>query len=87
MVKPVKAKRPQPALAIRYHIIGKYGIGQHGHMSKNIVKHIRLLQIIRLFRRPDNISSREPPIGKVVEKYGVWYKARYSDYLPARCRH
>src|SRR5690606_41481820 len=75
------------AAAISFHIIGKALIREHRDMAENIVKYIRLLQIIELVRFPDEIAGHETAIGKMVEKHIIGNKTRHSDDFPASRIH
>ena len=47
--------------AIGLHIIGEHRIGEHRHMAKDIVEHVRFLEIIELVSAADEIP-RSPAI-------------------------
>ena len=80
--KAAERECAQPAFPIGLHVIGKDRIGQHRHMAENIVKYVRLLQIIEFVRAADEITGRKPPVGEMFEEYRIGHEARHRHDPP-----
>ncbi len=76
-------QRLQPALAIGLHVIGEDRVHQHRHMAADVVKDVRLLQVIELVAPPDEAGRREAARRQVGEEHIVGHEARHCDNSPA----
>src|SRR3546814_7146934 len=86
---PVKPRQPvqrailqtaQPPAPISLHIIGEDRVREQGHMAKDIMEHVRFLQIVKLVGTADEIARYESPIGEMVEKHFVGNQAWHRHH-------
>jgi len=52
-------------------------------MAENIVKYVRLLQIIELTGAADEIGGRKPPVGEMFEKHRIGHESRHRHDPPS----
>ena len=83
MIEAVIFQGPQAAPAIGRHIIGKDRVREHRHMAEHVMKHVRFLQIIKLFASADEITGNKATIGEVIEKNIIGNQPRNRDHFPA----
>ena len=50
VVKMVEVEGPLSTLAISFHIVGEYRVGEHRHVAEHVVKDVRLLQVVQPVR-------------------------------------
>src|SRR3546814_5573803 len=84
--QPVQRARLQTAQApapISLHIIGEDRVREQGHMAKDIMEHVRFLQIVKLVGTADEIARYESPIGEMVEKHFVGNQAWHRHHSPS----
>src|SRR3546814_807328 len=86
---PVKPRQPvqrailqtaQAPAPISLHIIGEDRVREQGHMAKDIMEHVRFLQIVKLVGTADEIARYESPIGEMVEKHFVGNQAWHRHH-------
>ena len=78
-----EALRLSPAFAVGLHVIGEYRVHQHRHVAANVVKDVRLLQVIELVAAADEACRRELPTGEKIEKHVVGHQPRHCGDAPA----
>ena len=86
VLQPPELHRPQAALAVGLHVVGEHRIGQQRHVAEHIVEDVRLLQVVELRARADELASGETAVGEVVEEHLVRHEARHGHDLEARAR-
>src|SRR5437762_14312617 len=75
--------RLQPAFAVSRHVIGEDRAHQHRHMPGDVMKDVRLLEIIELVAPPDETRRGKAPRGKKHEKHVVRHEPWDRDNAPA----
>ncbi len=75
---------PLSAFAIGFHEISEYWVSQHRHMTENIVKNIRLLEVVELRLGSDKGPGRKPAIGEMVKENLIRHQFRHRHNAPSR---
>ena len=65
------------------HCVRHARMGQHRHMSEDVVEDIRFLDVIELVGSADELPGGEAPVGEMLEEDFVGDKSRHSDDSPA----
>ena len=83
IIKRVETLGFHATLAVGLEIIGENLVEQHRHMAEEIVKNIRLDDVLKLLGLSQPHRNRETAVGKVGEEDVVWYQSRHRYQRPA----
>jgi hypothetical protein len=78
-----KLQRSLAALAVGNQEICKNRVCQQRHMTKNVVKNVRFLEIVQLFLRSDEGTGRKAPVGEVIKENVVGDEFGHRHDAPA----
>ena len=67
------------------HVVGKDRIEQQRHMAEQVVKDVRLDDVVELLRRANPVRDRESAIGQQREEGHFRNQAGHRHDFPARC--
>src|SRR3546814_16977315 len=62
-------------------------VREQGHMAKDIMEHVRFLQIVKLVGTADEIARYESPTGEMVEKHFIGNQAWHRHHSPSSVTH